>query len=52
MDYIDLKEAIANLIAMANFINEFKRRKEIGMYMYMYRCVQAHELPSYYVYFE
>ncbi len=25
-----MKEAISNLISMANFINEYKRRKEIG----------------------
>ncbi|CAF1177190.1 unnamed protein product [Adineta ricciae] len=29
MDYAQLKEAISNLITMANFINEYKRRKEI-----------------------
>ena len=31
VDYLSLKDSISNLISMANFINEFKRRKEIGM---------------------
>ncbi|CAF0988743.1 unnamed protein product [Adineta steineri] len=30
IDYIQLKDSITNLITMANFINEYKRRKEIG----------------------
>lgn len=29
-DYLPLKDAISNFISMANFINEYKRRKEIG----------------------
>ncbi|CAF3707296.1 unnamed protein product [Rotaria sp. Silwood1] len=33
IDYIHLKEAISNLISMVDFINEYKRRKEIGMYV-------------------
>ncbi|CAF1070608.1 unnamed protein product [Rotaria sordida] len=31
IDYIHLKDAISNLISMVDFINEYKRRKEIGI---------------------
>ncbi|CAF3952566.1 unnamed protein product [Rotaria sp. Silwood2] len=31
IDYIHLKEAISNLISMVDFINEYKRRKEIAV---------------------